>query len=109
MTSSEIIELIKLHDKRKKYLSKTFNITMKDIQADIDKLIQYLKSRNSLSLSKSDIIEFSQKFNETFFYKFFDWDKDSTYRELQCNIIIGDKSVLFSSNNEMILITPKGE
>ncbi len=106
MTNLEILECIKLHDKRKKYLSKTFNVPMKKIQKDTDELILYIKSLNSLTVNKSDILTFAETNTDTFFYQFFDWENTLEYRNLQMNIVIGEKSILFSSNNEMIIISP---
>lgn len=107
MNTIEIIELIKLHDKRKRYLSKTFGVSIKQIQKDTDKLIDHIKGLNSPVANKSDILTFAETNTDTFFHQFFDWENTSEYRDLQMNIVIGDKSVLFSSDNEMVLITPE--
>ena len=107
MDNSNIIELIKFHNIKKKYLSRTFNITMKQIQSDVDVFITYIKSLNKTTATASDILTFAQNNTDTFFYKMFDWTKDNAYQTLQCQYIISEKSVMFSSNNDMLIITPE--
>lgn len=105
MVNNEIIQLIKLHDKRKKYLAKAFNVTLKSIQTDTDAFVTYLKSLGKSTISKEEIISFAENNPDTFYHKFFNWEESVEYRLIQCGMIIADKSVVFSSNNEMAIIS----
>jgi hypothetical protein len=102
----EILELIKLHDKRKKYLSTVFNVSMKKIQSDTDDFINYIKSLNKETATKADILTFAKNNTESYFNKFFNWEETPEYRNAQCDFIISDKSIMFSSENEMVIIKP---